>query len=51
VVLLHLTELEKSAEGMSDGGLNTGGGNRFTLHTGLGALLISTFHTWSLSWR
>jgi len=51
MVVLHLTELEKSAEGMTDGGLSTGGGKRFTLHTGLGALLVSfTMHTWSLSW-
>jgi hypothetical protein len=49
VVLLHLTELEKSEDGMTDGGLNPGGGKRFTLHTGPGALLVfSTMHTWSL---
>jgi len=42
VVLLHLTELEKSAEGMTDGGLNPGGGKRFTVHTDPGALLVSS---------
>jgi len=42
VVLLNLTELEKSAEGMSDGGLNPGGGKRFTLNTGPAALLVSS---------
>jgi hypothetical protein len=52
MVVLHLTELEKSEEGMTDGGLNTGGGKRFTLHTVLGASLVSsTMHAWSLSWR
>jgi hypothetical protein len=42
VVLLHLTELEKSVQGMADGGLNPGGGKRFTLCTGPGALLVSS---------
>ena len=43
MVLLHLAELEKSAGGMTDGGLNIPvGGKRFTLHTGTAALLVSS---------
>jgi hypothetical protein len=49
-VLLHLIELEKSAEGMTGGGLNPGGGKRFNLHTGSDALLVSATLTLKVCW-